>query len=519
MSFKDKIKKNAELKDYFDDNLIGIEKESLRFTNDGYISQKPHPKSYGSALTNPIITTDFSEALIELVTPALNNANKVIENLTNIEYFVYNNLPKDEKFWHSSMPCMIDNNKDIPIAQYGNSNRGKMKTIYREGLSNRYGSKMQTIAGIHFNYSFSDKFWLKYKNLLKSDIDLRAFKDCKYMSLTRNFLRYGWLITYLFGSSSAFCKSFINEKRENQFKKFDKNTFYSPYATSLRMSDIGYQNLKEDSMGIKANYNSHSHYINSIKSAVHTSCEEWQNIGLKKDGKYLQLNTNILQIENEYYNSIRPKAQISGLEKPLNILNRDGINYIEIRSIDINPFLPLGINKKYINFLEAFIVYCLLEESLIISTKEQYDIDKNDYLVSNQGRKPNLIIKKQQENIELKKWGLDIIEKIIFIAQTLLSSEHERDVIEIAKGMQNSELTPSAKTLIEMQENNTSFYEYIEKISTENQKRYANKKVSKNVISEINNIVKKSIKEQEKIEKQETISFDKFIQQYFSENA
>ena len=518
MLFEDRIKKLIILKDFFADNLIGLEKESLRFTKDGYISQKSHPKVYGSALTNPIITTDFSESLIELITPALNNANKVIENLTNTECFVYNNLAEDEKFWHFSMPCMLNDNKDIPIAQYGNSNRGQMKTIYRKGIANRYGDKMQTIAGIHFNYSFSETFWLKYKELLQANTDLRTFKDCQYMALLRNFLRYGWLIQYLLGSSSTLFKDFLDKNNQKKFKELDKNTLYAPYATSLRMSNIGYQNSKEDAIGIKVNYNSLCHYINSIKSAIETDCEEWKKIGLKKDGEYLQLNTNILQIENEYYNTIRPKPKISGLQKPYEFLHKNGIHYIEIRSIDINPFTPLGIDKKQINFLEAFIVYCLLEESPIMSTVEQYNIDKNNDLVSNEGRKPNLIIKKQNENITLKEWGLDIVEKITFVAKTLLSKEHEKDVIDIAKGIKNPDLTPSAKIITTIKENNISLYNYIEKISIENKKRYQNKKLSKNVITEIEKIIKKSIKEQEKIEKADTISFDKFIQQYFSKN-
>ena len=235
---------------------MGLEKEGLRVSRKGGISQVPHPHTLGCALTHPNITTDFSESLVELVTPALGSATKMLFFLENTQHYFYHHLPKNQNFWPSSMPCVIRGETAIPIAQYGTSNQGMMKTIYRQGLANRYGSVMQTIAGIHFNYSFSHEFWQQYQILLAPTETLRSFIDNGYMGLIRNIVRYGWIIPYLFGASPAVCKSFLKGYHAHSLVEFNDSTLYEPYATSLRMGDIGYQNLAEDEAGVKANYNS-----------------------------------------------------------------------------------------------------------------------------------------------------------------------------------------------------------------------------------------------------------------------
>jgi glutamate--cysteine ligase len=283
-----------QLKPYGDllkGNLMGLEKEGLRVSRKGGISQASHPKALGCALTHPNITTDFSESLIELVTPPMHSAKEILAFLSKTQQYLYHHLPKDQNFWTASMPCVIRGETYIPIAQYGTSNQGMMKTVYRHGLANRYGSVMQTIAGIHFNYSFSVDFFKQYHQLQAPNELFRKFSDQAYMELTRNVVRYGWLIPYLFGASPAVCKSFLKGYHQHSLVKFNASTLYEPYATSLRMGDIGYQNLREDEVGVKASYNSLRHYIHSLKSGMQTVCCEYKEIGLKKQGKYQQLNT------------------------------------------------------------------------------------------------------------------------------------------------------------------------------------------------------------------------------------
>ena len=500
-------------------SLIGIEKEGLRVSKDGSISQTVHPESFGSALKNTTITTDFSEALIELVTQPLMGADKVMDELTKIHHYVHHHLPLSERFWPASMPCIIRGQTNIPIANYGNSNLGMMKTVYRRGLANRYGSVMQSIAGIHFNYSFSAEFWQSYRELMSpDDSDSKSFIDLNYMGLTRNVLRYGWLIPYLFGASATVCKSFMHDYHEHNLEEFDDNTLYLPYATSLRMGDIGYQNSQEDEKGVKANYNSLYHYIHSLRAAMKTSCSDFEKIGLKKNGEYQQLNTNILQIANEYYSSVRPKPILYANDRPLRALDKNGIGYIEIRSLDINPLLEVGIDKKQIQFLEVFLLFCLLEDSPAISSSELFEIDTNSVLVAHKGRKPGLMLNHLGKELPLLDWSEEIFAGIKQCSK-LLSSEHQQSVENISIRIKNPDLTPSAIMLNEMQHQEKGFFEYIDQFSHKNKELYKDKIVDKNHFAKLDEVVISSRKEQLEMESNEVMNFDEFLEDYFANDA
>jgi glutamate--cysteine ligase len=495
-------------------NLMGLEKEGLRVSRKGDISQMPHPHTLGCALTHPNITTDFSESLVELVTPALGSATKMLSFLEDTQHYLYHHLPKNQNFWPTSMPCVIRGETTIPIAQYGTSNQGMMKTIYRQGLANRYGSVMQTIAGIHFNYSFSHEFWQQYQILLALTETLRSFIDNGYMGLIRNIVRYGWIIPYLFGASPAVCKSFLKGYHAHSLVEFNDSTLYEPYATSLRMGDIGYQNLVEDEAGVKANYNSLRHYINSLKAGMKTTCSEYEMIGLKRHGKYQQLNTNILQIENEYYASVRPKPLVEPDKKPLDALSSSGIGYVELRSIDVNPLLALGIDKAQVYFLEAFMLFCLLEPSYAISTSEQFEIDTNDQLVAREGRKPKLILTRRGKQISLQKWGNDIITKIEQCA-TLLGESHQASVRDIARRINNPNLTPSAITLFQMKERNQGFFDYTNSLSKQYRSDFLLNKINQKHFDYLDHQAKISCKKQQQIEASDLVDFDIFLTEYF----
>ncbi|MEO1943587.1 MAG: glutamate--cysteine ligase [Candidatus Thioglobus sp.] len=514
MDISDRISLLKPHSKIFESSKMGLEKEGLRVSENGGISQIPHPKILGCPLTHPYITTDFSESLIELITPPLNGCDSVLTFLANTQSYLYHKLPSDQSFWHGSMPCVIRGETYIPIAEYGKSNRAKMKTIYRRGLANRYGSVMQTIAGIHFNYSFSQDFWKKYYSLSSTSQTLREFIDDSYMCMARNALRYGWVIPYLFGASPAVCKSFLKGYHDHSLQEFNISTLFEPYATSLRMGDIGYQNLCGDEAGVKASYNSLGHYIHSLKAGMQNISSEYEKIGLKVNGEYQQLNTNILQIENEYYSSVRPKPSADIDKKPLDALKEDGVAYIELRSIDINPLSPLGIDREQINFLESLLLYCLLEDSPLISTSEQNEIDINDKSVAHEGRKPGLKIIKKGEHITIQEWGKEILEKISHCS-TLLSKRHSDDVINIGKRFSDASLTPSETILENMRENNQGFWEYTDTISKKCKDIYLKRKIDDNHFSFLDEQANISCQKVKEIELSDEISFDEFLQNYF----
>ncbi len=498
---------------------IGLEKESLRVMPEGGIAQTPHPAAWGSPLTHPQITTDFSEALTELVTPPCDSVTEVIQSLDDIQNFIYRNL-EDEILWATSMPCVVAGETSIPLAVYGTSNAAQMKTIYRRGLGLRYGRAMQVIAGVHFNYSFSDEFWRLYQQLLNNDQPLQDFISEQYMGLVRNLLRYGWLVPYLFGASPAVCKSFLNGRR-TILHEFNDNTYYEPYATSLRLGDIGYQNNKEDLAGIKACYDSLEAYADSLQCAINTPYSGYEEIGVKVNGEYLQLNANILQIENEYYSSVRPKQILQGNEKPSTALKRRGVAYVELRSVDVNAFDPHGINSEQLHFFEVLMLFCLLQESPILSESEIAAIDENLVLVAHNGREPGLDLRRGEERVSLQDWASELCNRMKPVASLLDRANYCENYFSSVKSQIASvfdpDLTPSARMLAEMRENNEGFFHHAQRMSKHHYHYYKTHALSESKIKFFEDAAKESIEKQRQIEAEDSISFDEFLQNYFDE--
>jgi len=297
----------------------GVEREALRVErSSGRISHNPHPVALGSALTHASITTDYSEALMEFITQVHPSVEDVISELEDIHHVVNHELNKhNECLWPASMPCYLDGNEDVPIAYFGESNTGKLKRIYREGLSNRYGRIMQCIAGMHYNFSFDKAFW-RFLEHYKGKTDLtpeqrQDFQSEQYFTLIRNFRRNSWILSWLFGASPAIDTSFLPSK-PNTLSPLDQHTWVGSKATSLRMSDLGYQNKAQADLYVC--YNEVSAYISTIKTALKTPYKRYEEIGVKVAGAYKQLNSNLLQIENEYYSDIRPKRVTQPGEHP-----------------------------------------------------------------------------------------------------------------------------------------------------------------------------------------------------------
>ncbi len=499
--------------------MLGLEKESLRVNPEGKISQTSHPGILGSPLTHPYITTDYSEALLEFITPPFHSASDALTYLRDLQQFVYNRM-HDEFLWAASMPCVVAGESSIPVARYGESNAGKMKTIYRVGLGYRYGRVMQVIAGMHFNYSFSDAFWLALQQLEGDDRDLQDYKSDRYFDLLRNLQRLGWLIPYLFGASPAVCKSFLNGQ-QTKLEQFDDYTYYEPYATSLRMGDIGYQNNKENESGIKANYDNLQSYIDSLSCAINKPYPAYEKIGVKVDGEYRQLNANILQIENEYYSTVRPKQLLKGYEKPTIALQKRGVLYIELRSLDVNPFEPMGINEAQLHFLEALMLYCLLRESPKISSQERKEIDQNEMLAAHRGREPGLELSRCGNAITLREWALEICDAMSEVCELLDSntSKHpyRQALARQRRLIENPDLTPSARVLAEMRNSKESFFEFARRKSLEQQWYFAELPVDFEREQTLVELAARSQQKQKEIEAADKVDFDQFLQEYFNQ--
>jgi len=498
--------------------LKGVEKESLRVTPGGRIATTLHPRALGSALTHEHLTTDYSEALIELVTPAFPETWELTQYLCDLHQFVYRNIG-DELLWATSMPCAIKGDESIPIAEYGSSNVGRMKTVYRRGLGLRYGRVMQAISGVHFNYSFPEHFWPVLADIVKKPDIGPDFRSEAYFALLRNYRRHGWLILYLFGNSPAICPSFLQGRKVDWLQELLPGSFYAPHATSLRMSDLGYRNKSQASLSVSVN--SLDHYVRDLTRAINTPHPDYVKLGVKVDGDYVQLNANLLQIENEYYSFIRPKRVTLSGERPTRALQRGGVQYVEMRSLDVSPFDPVGVNQNKLRFLEAFAAFCVLSTSAPIQTSEQAELDGNHGHVAREGRKSGLTLRRDGRDVPLRDWALEIVDSMRGVCELLDSGDAQRPYttaldVQAAK-VHDVSLTPSARSLLEMRTNDESFFHFALRMS-QLHKSYLLELYSPNESrqDEFAAEAEVSLAEQARVEASDTISFDQYLARYFA---
>lgn len=489
----------------------GLEKESLRIGPDGNISTTSHPRALGSALTNPFITTDFSESLLEFITPAYADIDECLQVLEDVHRFSFQNLENDELLWVSSMPCPLDSDVEIPIAQFGDSNIGRMKTLYRHGLSNRYGSLMQVIAGLHYNFSMPESFWAPYQKICGHEGSIQDFRTEKYLHLIRNFHRYSWLLIYLFGASPAACKCFV-QGREHGLDELDSGSLYLPDATCLRMGNLGYKSEAQKSLFVC--YNELDAYAECLEKAMHTPYPDYETIGQKRDGEYLQLNTNLLQLENEFYSTIRPKRVAQPGERPLDALTTKGIEYIEVRALDLNPYLPLGIDAEQIRFLDSFLLHCLLDESPECNQTEFFEVAQNIATVVEHGRNPDLELSLESKPRKLVEWAHELMENISFSSALLDGEEsdlHEKSrLTQIAK-IDNPDLTPSGMMIKEMKEKNLSFFTFSMKQAEIHKKTFSEGGLSPETAELLKSTAAISIADQIEVEAADEVDFDEFL--------
>ena len=492
----------------------GIEKESLRIDPDGRMSRLPHPASLGSPLTNRFITTDFSEALLEFVTPVFDTTWEALRSVCDIHQFVQASIG-DEMLWPASMPCLLPKDEKIPLARYGTSNVGTMKTTYRRGLGYRYGRQMQTIAGVHFNYSLPDEFWPEYQSLLGVTDDPREFRSAHYLGLIRNFRRFGWIILYLFGASPALCRSFAQGRRLDM-PMLNETTYFEPYGTSLRMSDLGYNNKNQSKINISLN--SLDSYIRDLTAAIHTPEPDYEAIGVLVDGEYRQLNANQLQIENEYYSPVRPKRVARSGERPTAALRRGGIEYVEVRSLDCNLYDPAGISQNTMRFVEAFLVYCLLEDSPEFDPLLLAECGANQARVARAGRDPALELSDRGVPRRLSAWAARIVDNVAAVAAVMDqdSTAYGDAVSEMRKRVEEPSLTPSARILADLRAEHMSFFELALDAARRHKKYFRLlTPLSDDVEATLQNEVRDSLKRQADIEAADNMTFDEYLKAWF----
>jgi glutamate--cysteine ligase len=497
--------------------LKGVEKESLRVHPDGTIAHSPQPRSLGAALTNEHITTDFSESLIELVTPPFKHSWELLQYLTDLHQFVYQHLG-DELLWATSMPCELKGDTDVPTADYGSSNVGRMKSVYREGLRNRYGALMQAISGVHFNYSFPTRFWEVYTATEKWREGRQAFQSQGYFDLLRNYRRHGWIVLYLFGVSPALCRSFLGDDA-NGLETLDADTLYGPHATSLRMSDIGYRNRNQAAISVSVN--SLDEYVRDLRHAIRTPHPPYEKMGLRRDGKWLQLNANLLQIENEYYSYIRPKRVARSGESPGAALRRGGVEYVEMRALDVSAFDPVGVNQMKLRFLEAFAAWCLLRASPLIDGEEQDALDENHLHVARRGREPRLTLNRGGRPVPLAEWATEILDGMEGICELLDSGNASRPYTHALRAQQEKiadvERTPSARLLREMATSGESFAQMALRVSTTHRNYFVDlHPPNDGRIAEFSEEARESLKQQAALETaQRGEAFEGYLSRYF----
>ena len=497
----------------------GIEKEGLRQTYDGQLAQTPHPEKLGSALTNKYITTDYSEALIEFITPIFKESKDLQEFLLSLHSFARQNLPEGESFWCHSMPCILTAEEHIPIAEYGSSNIGQMKHIYRHGLAWRYTKRMQTIAGIHYNFSFPDELWQFLHKHEKSTLSLQDFISIKYFDLIRNFQRYVWLLFYFTGSSPALCKSFLSGQK-HKLDSFDDCTAYLPHATSLRMSDLGYTNNEQQSLNVS--FNSIEEYVESLSKAIDTPSEEFAKIGVKVDGQYRQLNDSILQIENEFYSIVRPKRTTNSAEKPTLALKKRGVEYVEIRMLDINPFEATGIADEQLHLLDIIVLSCAINPSPVICDNEWKAIQQNQQRAILEGRKPDLKISTLENGeVSFSAMATSCLENMQGVAEFLdenFGVKHYTGTLSNSmKVLKDSSLTPSGKVLKEMEKGTCSYYPFARNISAKHNEAFLSKEINSELLKHFTSEAGRSLQAQMDLENSETTPFDQFLEQYFQQ--
>jgi len=514
--------------DFFASRRIGLEKETLRIDSQGVIAQTDHPKALGSALCNSQITTDFSEALLEMVTPPCASVSQALAHMVGIHQFILPRLNDGEGLWNTSMPCVINGDDSIRIGRYGSSHNGIMKHVYRRGLGLRYGRRMQAIAGIHFNYSMPEKSWPMWQQFHGQSESEFNTQTLGYFHMTRNLMRIGWMVPYLFGASPAICQTFLPSGADSDLATLNKNTRYAPFGTSLRMGEIGYRYKEDAPIDLSVRHDSFENYLCDIFAHVTTDHAPYEQQGVTDNrGYHQQLNARKLQIENEYYSSVRPKQIPKKGEMPLLALKRAGVRYLELRSVDVNVYDPAGMHVEQLAMLEMLMVFAWLADSPPLSPNDMAVNKRNVQTVAHRGREPGITLDRDGTSVQLSDWGKQILESLEPIAQWMDGCSGDNEAFDTGdlyqsslalqiNKLQDPSLTPSASIVDELASHG-SFFSMVMKHSSDHAEALQKRPMDAALQAKLEHSVPESIAAQKLMAAQSTGDFPVFLANYFSQ--
>lgn len=385
---------------------FGLEKENVRVDETGKLALTPHPSVFGDKLKNPYITTDFSESQVEMITPVCGSIQEVYNFLANLQNIVSLSL-EDEYLWPQSNPPVLPGDEDIPIANFAGD--GLAQTVYREKLAKKYGKKKQLLSGIHFNFSFKDELIMILHEKFGLNKSCQEFKNDLYLKITRSFLKYRWLLIYLTGSSPVVHYTYGNRPPESieKIDKIDNESYCYRNLCSLRNSRCGYKNNEDFAIS----YSSLDDYVMSIQTLI-------------DQGK--------IEGASELYTPIRLKA---GTEKGgLGQLESDGIQYLELRFLDLNPFAQNGVNIDDLYLVHLFMIFLLFLDDSELTTGQQEMADRNHDLATVAGmQREAKIYNEAGELVSLREEALKILIRMEELVRELdFDTEHLTGILKNA---------------------------------------------------------------------------------------
>ena len=493
----------------------GFERECLRVDRSGQLARTPHPQALGSKLTHPWITTDYAEALLEFITPPSTDPAYPLAFLTDIHRFSAQQLG-GEFLWAGSMPCRIGTDADIAIANYGPSNAARFKEVYRLGLGLRYGRAMQTIAGAHYNWSLPDAFWPVLRDTCNSQEELQDFINRRYFGLIRNFLRFGWLIPYLFGASPAICQSFL-QGHPSDLTELAPGTLHGAYATSLRMSDLGYQNHAQDKMAIS--FNSLADYTHGLEAAIRTHDPFYAQMGVREGDTWKQLSDCLLQTESEFYAAMRPKRIGLQGERPALALKTYGVQYVEMRLFDLNPFIDIGVAPEQSLFADALLLMCLFRDSPPITSREQGENDENKHRVVTRGRQPGLQLLVHNREQPLSALAHELFDDMAPFAAMLDAAyggqRYHLALLTLRQRINQPELTPSAQ-VIEAVKKHGGYFNFAFEMSKTHTQDLQAVGMAPAVEARLREAAQESLAAQTQIDAAPQVPFEDFVAAYYA---
>jgi glutamate--cysteine ligase len=469
--------------------MHGLERESIRVTAEGALSQTPHPESLGSSLSHPFITTDFAEPQIEFRTDP-GELHSTLDALGQIHFYATDALG-GELLWPFSMPPRLpDREAEIPIANYGTSELAIEKLNYRNGLAHRYGRKKQTLSGVHYNFSLEPS--VLEREFYSSTNEYS--QSAAYFNMIRNLYRKMPFFTYLFGASPAFDKSF-GLSDSSHLQKHKNDTYIGEFATSIRLSEIGY--TSDVQARLKVSFDSLEAFMKDLNWAMTNRHLDY--IDSSGDSVHL-FNPNYLQNEQELYALFRPKQVMESGERLLDALEKRGTGYIETRLLDVDPWSVGGVDPYAIGFFHIALLDSLRQASPPLTEQETKELHQSHQEVVWRGRDPGLEITENGQPSKFHELGSRYCERLQLLAEEM-DETTDRDFYSESLRRQSikwesPELTPSGRIHSSLVDNDQEFIEFGLDI--------ANRNVENLISIEPNSAFQKELKRRTEISKIDT---------------